>query len=105
MADRTNRWEDYRDRYRTDWEGANSGRSWDETEHGYRYGWESAQDQRFSGRDYGDIENDLQQGWSDYDSRYHTNTSGTQMEHGWDNFKESVRHGWERAKQEFRETF
>lgn len=105
MADRTNRWEDYRDRYCTDWEGANPGRSWDETEHSYRYGWESAQDQRFSGRNYADVENGLQQGWSDYDIRYHINTSGTLMERGWDNLKDNVRHGWERAKQEVRDTF
>ena len=105
MTDRTIRWEDYQDRYRTEWEAANPNRSWDETELGYRYGWESAQDPRFRGREYAATERDLQQGWSDYDRRFSTNSSGTQLERGWDNFKESVRQGWERAKQEFRDTF
>ena len=103
MLNRNYRWEDYRDQYRTDWERENPGRRWDDTEHGYRYGWESALSDQYSGREYSDVESDLQRGWSDYSRGSTTTGAGTQVEHAWDNFKDSVRHGWERAKREFRQ--
>lgn len=103
MDSNMKRWNDVRDSHRADWERNNPGQSWDSTEHGYRYGWEAAQNPRWSGHSsFTDAESDLRQGWSDYDRNAHSSSSGTQMEHAWDDFKDSVRHGWERAKQEFR---
>jgi hypothetical protein len=104
MAHRTNNWDDFQDRYRTDWEASNPNQNWSQVEHGYRYGWESAQDARWSGRSsFGDVENDLRQGWGAYDRGMHQPSTGTQMEHAWEYFKDSVQYGWERAKQEFRD--
>jgi hypothetical protein len=96
-------WNDVRDSHRSDWERNNPGKRWDNNvEHGYRYGWESGQDQRFGQhRSFDDAEGDLRQGWTDYDHTTHGSDTGTQLEHAWDDFKDSVRHGWERAKQEF----
>jgi hypothetical protein len=105
MTQHRYRWEEYRDRYRTHWEGSYPNRTWTEVESGYRYGWESALDERYRGRSYADIEPDLQRGWRDYDRRVSGTTMGTQVERSWEHFKDSVRHGWERAKQEFRDTF
>jgi hypothetical protein len=104
MAHHTNNWNDFRDRYRKDWETSYPNRDWNQVEHGYRYGWESAQDSRWSGRSsFAEVESDLRQGWGTYDRSMHQPSAGTQMEHAWEDFKDSVRHGWERAKQEFRE--
>jgi hypothetical protein len=106
MTHHTRHWEDFRDTYRSDWEASNPNRTWDAFEPGYRYGWESAQDERFrSHSSFMDAENDLRSGWSDYDRNYRGESTATQMERNWEDFKDSVRHGWERAKQEFRETF
>ena len=38
-----------------------SGTTYDRWQPGYRYGWESAQ--RYQGRDWNDVENDLRTGW------------------------------------------
>jgi hypothetical protein len=105
MAHQTHRWENYRDQCRTEWQHTNPNRNWDDAEHGYRYGWESALNERYRGRSYTDVESDLQRGWRDYDRNLHTSDTGTQLEHTWEDFKDSVRMGWERAKQEFRDTF
>src|SRR5215211_3516792 len=67
----TRGFEDYRDTYRSDWESRyGKDRPWQEHERGYRYGWESAQDDRFRGKQFSDVERDLQSGFSDYNSRY-----------------------------------
>jgi hypothetical protein len=53
-------WNDYADTYRSDWEtryGTN--RSWDEHGPAYRYGWEAGGDERYRGREFSDVENDL----------------------------------------------
>ena len=119
------RFEDYRDTYRSDWEtryGQN--KPWQEHERGYRYGWEAAHDDRYSGRQFQDVESDLQSGWNDYSSRYdrdfgdqfsgstgkdypgkhQTHTSGAhdsvggKINHHWENFKDTVREGFDRAR-------
>ena len=117
--------EDYRDTYRSDWEGRyGKDRPWQEHERGYRYGWEAAQNDRYQGKQFQDVERDLQSGWSDYDSRYdrdfgdkltgHTgkdtpgkhqthsvdahDTVGGKINHTWENFKDTVREGFDRAR-------
>ena len=124
----TRRFEDYRDTYRSDWENRyGQNRPWQDHERGYRYGWESAQNDRFRGKQYRDVEPDLQSGWTDYSSRYdrdmgdtltgHTgkdypgkhethsvdahSTVGGKINHTWENLKDSVREGFDRARMEF----
>lgn len=53
----------------------------------YRYGYESAQ--RYPGRDWNDVENDLRTGWDTYSHR------GT-MRSTWEDIKAAVRDGWDR---------
>src|SRR5687768_5490131 len=118
------RYEDYRDTFRSDWENRyGKDRPFDEYERGYRYGFESGQSDRFRGKQFRDVESDLQSGWSDYDSRYdrdfgdkltgHTgkdtpgkhqthsieahDTVGGKVNHAWEKFKDSVREGFDRA--------
>jgi uncharacterized protein (TIGR02271 family) len=52
----------------------------------YRYGYEIASDPRYQGRDFRDVETDLQ---NDYGRRYPNST--------WDKVKESVRYGWDKV--------
>ena len=59
--------------------------SYDRWQPGYRYGWESAQ--RYQGRDWNDVENDLRTGWDRYEYR------GTST---WEQIKAAVRDGWDR---------
>ena len=121
----TRRFEDYRDTYRSDWESRyGQNKPWQEHERGYRYGWEASQDDRYRGKQFQDVESDLQSGWSDYDSRYdrdfgdkltgHTgkdqpgkhqthsmdahDTVGGKVNHAWENFKDTVREGFDRAR-------
>lgn len=63
------RWEDVESQYRTEWERNNPTKSWSSVSRGYRYGWESAQDPRYHGRDWGNVESDLRSGWSDWETR------------------------------------
>ena len=51
----------------------------------YRYGTEAAQ--RFSGRDWPQVEHDLRQGWDSYEHRGRST---------WDEIKDSVRDAWDR---------
>lgn len=53
---------------------------------GYRYGYESAG--RYSGRDWNEVERDLQSGWNSYEHR------GTST---WEQVKGAVRDAWDRV--------
>jgi len=125
----TRRFEDYRDTYRSDWETRyGKDRPWQEHERGYRYGWESGQNPGYGGKQFQDVESDLQSGWSDYDRRYDRDsgdklsgstggstgkdypgkhqthstdahdTVGGKINHTWENFKDTVREGFDRAR-------
>lgn len=72
-------------------------RTWHQTKYGntndyetyapaYRYGYSSANDSRYSGRDWTAVEPDLRR---DYERQYPGST--------WDKIKDSVRHGWDRV--------
>jgi len=79
-------WDEYAPRYRRDWEqryGTSSAR-WDEYEPRYRYGWEMANDPRYRGRPWADVEPDLR---ADYLGRYPGST--------WDEVKDSIRGAWD----------
>lgn len=53
----------------------------------YRYGFESAQ--RYSGKRWEDVENDLRSGWDRYEHRGTTRST-------WEQIKAAVRDGWDR---------
>ena len=62
-----------------------SDRNYSRWQPGYRYGWESAQ--RYQGRQWNDVENDLRTDWDRYEHR------GTST---WEQIKDAVRDGWNR---------
>ena len=113
MAGQSQRnWDDYADTYRRDWENRfGSNRSWDEYGPAYRYGWEAGADERYRGREFSDVESDLQRDFSDRFSTYRGEhqghdvsahqTFGGKVEHVWDNFKDAVREGFDRARGAF----
>ncbi len=76
---------DFRSHFQTTY--GNTGRDYNTYEPAYRYGYEASNDQRYSGRNYSDVENDLR---TDYEGR---NGQGA-----WENVKDAVRTGWERTK-------
>lgn len=77
--------------YRNHWDsvyGSNSGAgAYDEYRPAYTYGSEMAQNDKYRGRPWNDVEGDLR---SDWDTRY----PGEQST--WEKMKSAVRHGWER---------
>jgi hypothetical protein len=106
------RFQDYADTYRSDWErryGTDVGRSWEENEEGYRYGWYAGQNSRFQGRDYRDVESDLQRDWPNRTTEYQdfdTRSGGQSfVERKWDDLKDAVQQGFERARMEFQQRF
>jgi hypothetical protein len=60
-------------------------RGYDYYRPGYQYGFESAN--RYRGRDWNDIENDLRSGWDRFEHRGHST---------WENVKDAVRDAWHR---------
>ena len=60
--------------------------SYDQSEPAYRYGYTLANDERYQGRDWNEVEPDARREWE-------SRNEGT-----WDNFKDSVRYSWERAR-------
>ena len=75
---------DFRQHYETT--GSKSDYSYEQSEPAYRYGYTLANDDRYSGRDWNDVEPDARREWE-------SRNEGT-----WDNFKDSVRYSWERAR-------
>ena len=61
-------------------------RTYDDFRPGYQYGYESAQ--QFRGRDWNDVENDLEAGWSKWEHRGKS---------AWQDVKEAVRDAWARV--------
>jgi len=60
---------------------------------GYRYGFEAAN--RHEGRNWKDVESDLQKGWNSFEHR------GTST---WDQMKDAVRDAWDRVTARFAST-
>ena len=63
-----------------------SGSTYDTLRPGYRYGYESAQ--RYRGRNWADVERDLEREWDTYPNR----GTGT-----WQQMKNAVRDAWDRV--------
>jgi uncharacterized protein (TIGR02271 family) len=80
--------EDYRADFRRDWESryAKSGEPYETYAPAYDYGYRSANDERWRGRQWTDVENDLRSDWE----RRNPNSA-------WERFKDSVRYGWEKV--------
>ena len=74
---------DFRNDFKTRY--GSSGGSYDTYEPSYRYGSEMANDPRYKGRSYDDVESELK---SDYQRRNPEST--------WENMKDSVRYGWDK---------
>ena len=82
-------WSDVSSQYRQQWQSrsGSAGGRWEEYEPGYRYGYEMANDPRYQGRDFNDVEADLRGGYSSWSQR-----SGYQSDpSAWDRIKEGVR--------------
>jgi uncharacterized protein (TIGR02271 family) len=73
---------EYRTHWRTNY--GNAGGTYEEYEPAYRYGASLAQDERYRGRQWNDIERDARLDWE-------TRNRGST----WERFKAAVRHGWE----------
>lgn len=84
-------WNTYVSTFRNDYDtNYGSGEySWDEFSSAYRYGYDVANDERYTGRQWEDIESTLRGGWDD-------DNYGP-----WDRFKDAVRYAWEQSKNAF----
>lgn len=76
--------EDFRRHYTSTY--GNAGEGYDTYRPAYNYGYQMANDPRYKGRNFDDVESDLR---SDYGRRYPNST--------WDRIKDSVRYGWNKV--------
>jgi hypothetical protein len=65
-----------------------TGRNYDEFRPAYQYGYESGQ--QHMGRNWNDVESDLQTGWEKFEGRSGAGST-------WDNVKQAVRDAWHRV--------
>ncbi len=75
--------------FRTDYQTkyANSGKTFEQYQPAYQYGYTLANDARYTGRNWNDIEADARTSWTQ-------NNKGS----AWEDFKDAVHHSWESAK-------
>ena len=80
--------DDYRSDFRRDWEAryAGAGEPYETYEPAYDYGYRSANEARWRGRRWSDVESELRTDWE----RRNPNSA-------WERFKDSVRYGWEKV--------
>jgi len=78
--------DDYRKHFTSTY--GSTGGTYDDYAPAYGFGSDMARDQRYSGRQWDDVENDLRTDWS---SRYGSTTGST-----WEKMKDAVKHGWNR---------
>jgi uncharacterized protein (TIGR02271 family) len=79
--------DDYYRKHFTSTYGSTGG-NYDDYAPAYGFGSDMSRDQRYSGRKWDDVENDLRTDWT---SRYGSNTGST-----WEKMKDAVKHGWNR---------
>ena len=77
---------DFRNHYQSHF--ANTGFGYEQYQPAYRYGYTLANDPRFRGRDWADIEPDARIFWTTH-----------YADSPWEQFKDAVRHGWQEVKQ------
>jgi len=78
----------YDARFRTNWQSnyANSGLTYERYQPAYRYGYSLANDQRYRGRNWNEIESDVRRDWE------------SQKQGPWENFKDSIRYAWDQVR-------
>jgi len=79
---------EYRSHWNATYSTSSDAGSYDDFKPAYAYGSSMAQDPKYRGRQWGEVENDLR---SDWDSRYGSGDQST-----WEKMKSAVRHGWDR---------
>ena len=90
-------WDEASSGYRQDWQtryGSGGGR-WEDAEPGYRYGHEMAGDERYGGREYADVESDLQGGYGEW-----SRGRGIEQkaESAWEKVKDGVKDAWDKVR-------
>jgi hypothetical protein len=80
--------EDYSEDFRRDWQTryAGEGESYETYQPAYEYGYRSANDPRYSGRSWSDVQDDLR-----------TDYLRTNPHSNWERLQDAVRHGWEKV--------
>lgn len=78
----------YRSHWNATYSTATDAGSYDDYKPAYAYGSEMARNEKYRGRQWGEVENDLR---TDWDTRYGSGGQST-----WDKMKSAVRHGWDR---------
>jgi stress response protein YsnF len=81
-------YEMYDSGFRTHWQSnyANSGQSYDRYQPAYRYGYTLANDDRYRGRNWNEIESDVRRDWE------------SRNQGPWENFKDSIRYSWDNVR-------
>jgi len=74
--------------FRKNWQSnyANSGMTYERYQPAYRYGYNLANDQRYRGRNWNEIESDVRRDWE------------SQNQGPWENFKDSIRYSWDQVR-------
>jgi hypothetical protein len=82
--------------FREDWQRnyASTGYGYERYQLAYKYGYQLANDQRYRGRGWNEIEPEVRYDWE----RQHPNDA-------WDDFKDAIRHGWARIREGVQDTF
>ncbi len=78
----------YRSHWNATYSSVSDAGSYDDYKPAYTYGSSMAQDPKYRGRQWGEVENDLR---TDWDTRYGSGGQST-----WEKMKSAVRHGWDR---------
>ena len=92
MADRNNPtgWDEddtyWRSNYRSRPYASSASRDYDYYRPGYQYGYEAAN--RYSGRNWSDVQSDLSRSWDSYEGRGNST---------WEQMKDAVRDAWDRV--------
>lgn len=74
-----------------------TGASYDDYAPAYSYGSEMARNQKYSGRQWNDVESDLSSDWS--------TRAGNKAGSTWENMKSAVKHGWDRMTNDDDESY
>ncbi len=88
MTDDDDNDREYRSHWNATYSTSSDAGSYDDYKPAYAYGSSMAQDPKYRGRQWGEVENDLR---TDWDTRYGNGGQST-----WEKMKSAVRHGWDR---------
>lgn len=77
---------------------AKANRTFEQAEPNYQTGYLAGRDQRYSGREFEQIEPDLRRDHGARSGTSGTTTSSTSSSNAWDDLREEIREGWNRAR-------